>query len=236
MEQRRLRDTEDTQQNASSRLAPSCPICHDPNQAGTRLKCEKCGNGDRTRTLHYAYQSLQKLTATRSALIFTAESWLPGEYFAMHERSIFGGHNHLDIQNIQRASESYSWISCNHVLEHVPDDRRAILEMFRVLRYDGVLQLTIPAPSRTSVTVDWQFPDPRKTLHYRNYGADFTEALARLIPSAHIIIHIIRDKLTPFIDTSYLIFKDPKIRMQCCEAIFAAGDVCVLVPNIASKA
>ena len=41
----------------------------------------------------------------------------------------------LDIQDTGLASESYDFIFCNHVLEHVDDYRSALQEVHRVLRF-----------------------------------------------------------------------------------------------------
>jgi SAM-dependent methyltransferase len=49
-----------------------------------------------------------------------------------------------DIQNTPFADESWTLITCNHVLEHVPDYKAALKEMRRILTKDGILEITAP--------------------------------------------------------------------------------------------
>jgi len=50
----------------------------------------------------------------------------------------------MDIQNITYEDEKFDFISCDHVLEHVPDYKLAITEMHRVIKKGGVMELTVP--------------------------------------------------------------------------------------------
>lgn len=206
-----------------------CPICNSAEFKTNRYICCKCGNGDRTRTLFYMYLPLLTETRSKSALAFTTENWLKTEWFAKCERSIFNGENHLDIQNINKKSGSYSWVTCNHVLEHVEDDAAAIRELYRVLADDGILQITVPMPSRSYATVDWGFPDPKIYGHWRSYGADFINRLAQILPTAKILTAIMEDRLTPFKDVAYLIAKNEGTRKLCANVLFKNSYI--VVPN-----
>jgi SAM-dependent methyltransferase len=65
---------------------------------------------------------------------------------------------HADITELPLEDDSFDLILCLHVLEHVPDDQRAMRELFRVLRPGGraVIQVPIwPVPST--------FEDPTAT-------------------------------------------------------------------------
>lgn len=50
----------------------------------------------------------------------------------------------LDITDIHYEDCAFDVIICNHVLEHIPDDRKAMSELYRVLRPDGWAILQVP--------------------------------------------------------------------------------------------
>jgi SAM-dependent methyltransferase len=89
----------------------------------------------------------------------------------------------MDITDIHHPDESFDVIYCSHVLEHVPDDRRAMSELHRVLKPEGWAVLLVP------VTVDKTVEDPtitdpaeRERLfgqhdHVRRYGPDYVDRL-----------------------------------------------------------
>ena len=191
-----------------------CPICDSEiTDPSVRKICHSCGNGDRTRAVRLMYDKIKPITRGQNALVFTAENWLPNDMFATCERSVYLGANHLDIQDIDREDESYTWIASNHVLEHVAQDDAALKEMFRILSKDGILQLTVPTPSRVFRTNDWGYADETKMGHFRNYGAEFTETLRKALPEAYILNVFLTDTLSPYKDITYLLAKTEN-RMQ----------------------
>ena len=44
----------------------------------------------------------------------------------------------FDIQDMPFEDNTYDLIWCSHVLEHVPDDRRALSEIRRILTPNGI--------------------------------------------------------------------------------------------------
>ena len=50
----------------------------------------------------------------------------------------------LDIQETGLPDESYDVVVCNHVLEHVDDFRKALRELYRILRKGGSLICSFP--------------------------------------------------------------------------------------------
>ncbi len=89
----------------------------------------------------------------------------------------------MDVTSIEYPDRSFDVIYCSHVLEHVPDDRKAMREFRRVLADGGWAILLVP------ITSDWTFEDPaitepserRKAFgqedHLRRYGLDYADRL-----------------------------------------------------------
>ena len=91
----------------------------------------------------------------------------------------------LDITALPFADGSLDAVVCNHVLEHVPDDRAAMREFRRVLSPRGWAILQSPLDPRRAVTFeDFSVQDPgeRERVfgqfdHVRIYGRDYIDRL-----------------------------------------------------------
>lgn len=104
-----------------------------------------------------------------------------------------------DLTHLAFADGTFSAIYCSHVLEHVPDDRRALAELYRVLEPGGWALLQVP------VTAEETFEDPsitdpaeRERLfgqadHVRRCGLDYVERMrdagfeARVLRASEVI-------------------------------------------------
>jgi len=82
-----------------------------------------------------------------------------------------------DMQSLTFEDESVAFVSSFHVLEHVPEDRRALRELHRVLHPGGRMVLCVPLTFGRSETIDFGGPDPRMNGHCFDYGEDFVERL-----------------------------------------------------------
>ncbi len=90
-----------------------------------------------------------------------------------------------DICNLPFDDNSYDIIFCNHVLEHIPDDTKAMQELFRVLKKGGMAILQIPQDLNRTVTfADDSITDQKERAeifgqydHVRIYGRDYFEKL-----------------------------------------------------------
>ena len=92
----------------------------------------------------------------------------------------------LDITNLTFFEDNtFDFIICSHVLEHVPDDRKALNEFYRILKPDGIALIMIPWDKDLAITYeDPSITDPlerRKHFgqsdHVRIYGYDFKERI-----------------------------------------------------------
>ena len=90
-----------------------------------------------------------------------------------------------DICDLPLDDESYDFILCNHVLEHVIDDKKAMLELYRVLKKDGIGIFQVPINISNKKTYeDFTITDPKERNkafgqydHVRIYGMDFFDRL-----------------------------------------------------------
>lgn len=91
---------------------------------------------------------------------------------------------HSDIMHLALADQCVDRILCNHVLEHVVDDRQAMRELYRVLQPAGIAIITVPMNGLMTTDEDPNLADPRERErrfgqhdHLRLYGADFVQRL-----------------------------------------------------------
>lgn len=90
---------------------------------------------------------------------------------------------HCDIQDLPFRDAWFDLVICNHVLEHIPDDRLALRELRRVLADRGRAILLCPiARGRTETFEDPEVTAPEQRLaaygqedHARLYGADYAD-------------------------------------------------------------
>lgn len=136
-----------------------CPICKKrfrlfaPFGVKTRVNamCHKCGSLERHRLLYLYFRNKVKFfkMQTRIKLLhFAPEKSLYNifssmkniEYFPCDlkpELYQFNGKSKVakaDITSIPFDSSMFDVIICNHVLEHIPNDKQAMLELYRVMK------------------------------------------------------------------------------------------------------
>ena len=90
-----------------------------------------------------------------------------------------------DICNLPFKDNTYDVIFCNHVLEHIPDDTKAMRELYRVLKKGGMGIFQIPQDLNRDVTFEDNSITDRKERakifgqydHVRIYGKDYFDKL-----------------------------------------------------------
>ena len=92
----------------------------------------------------------------------------------------------MNVQEIPFEESTFDVIFCNHVLEHVDDDKKALSELKRVLKPGGwaILQVPFFYPLPKVTYEDKSITDPKEREkafgqddHVRMYGEDYGERL-----------------------------------------------------------
>ncbi len=90
-----------------------------------------------------------------------------------------------DICNLPFEDNTYDVLLCNHVLEHIPDDKKAMAELFRILKPGGWGIFQIPQDlNREKTFEDSTITDKKERArifgqydHVRIYGRDYFDKL-----------------------------------------------------------
>lgn len=182
---------------------------HQPND-----DCPICYANQRSRLL-YAYLTKHTIVQTCWRVLHVAPelalyryvfSRLDVDYhpvdFSPEKYPEIDGVRQVDITSIPYPNGFFDLILCNHVLEHVPDDRKAMQELHRILKPTGTALLQVPLGTRLTKTIeDPSETDPKKRErrfgqfdHVRIYSeGDYANRLrhsgfaVRLLPAAAIV-------------------------------------------------
>ena len=188
---------------AGSRV--QCPVCGNRYrkfmpygyvQSRPNALCPKCLSLERHRLLWlYLTRETDLLTAFPRTLHIAPEVCImrhlkphfrphPGQYVTADLESPLAD-IHFDVQQIPLADDSVDVVICNHILEHVADDRKALRELHRILKPGGwgiVLSPVDRDYERTYEDDSITDPDERTRIfgqydHQRIYGADYADRL-----------------------------------------------------------
>lgn len=118
-----------------------------------------------------------------------------------------------DITNLPFSDDSFDVIFCNHVLEHVTNDKKALSELYRVMKKGGWGIFQIPQDLNREFTYeDYTITDPKERVqhfgqydHVRVYGRDYFEKLSLVGFEVETIDYSV--KLTPELYEKYRLAK-----------------------------
>jgi SAM-dependent methyltransferase len=90
-----------------------------------------------------------------------------------------------DILDLPFENESFDVVFCNHVLEHIEDDRKAMSELYRVMKPGGWGIIQVPMKNSLEKTYeDFSIKEPKERQkyfgqydHVRWYGMDYFQRL-----------------------------------------------------------
>lgn len=154
-------------------------------------ECPKCGALERHRLFVLVCERIGVFAGPRDVLHFAPEHALRIYLRARARAYITADLSGMDVDRIEDieclsfANESVDVVVCSHVLEHV-DDTKALRELRRILRPDGLLLCMVPIIEgwdRTYENPSVRTPAARAVHfgqhdHLRMYGRDFPRRLA----------------------------------------------------------
>lgn len=162
--------------------------------------CHNCGSTDRERLIQVYLKYIYKLAErdrkirvlhiapeknlSKALLDLSLENYICGDLFAGDYK--YPDHVvNMDVTNLPQEDGYFDLVICNHVLEHIPNDKKAISELYRVLKKPGIAILQVPISRKLEAT----FEDPSITQpsdrenafgqfdHVRIYGQDYPTKL-----------------------------------------------------------
>lgn len=180
-----------------------CPLCGQHNSGFVHLSnrmrfnlnyaCPHCSSRPRHRGLYYFYkEAIANVKPGFSILHFAPE---PVFYDLFRQNNLTYKTTDFfledvdfpnqDIQNLTLPENSFDLILCNHVLEHVPDDLKALQEMQKVLKPGGQVLITIPGDFKRKKTIF--FNNLNYNGHYRDYGSDFESSMKKVFAQTQVV-------------------------------------------------
>lgn len=179
-----------------------CPLCEKnviewvkPNKGHNNLvRCPHCNSSIRHR-LTYIFINNNKKINYDNFLHLAPEKQLHKIFKEKSKNYISGDLNpekysnldaiYMDATELPFKNNFFDCIYASHILEHIIDDRKAISEMYRVLKDKGILITLVPQRYHLIKSEeDYSINTPKgreekygQWDHVRNYGLDFSERL-----------------------------------------------------------
>lgn len=152
--------------------------------------CPHCHSMERTRQMALYFERQRTAWAGKRMLHFAPEAGLArllrGLGLASYTTTDLmqaGVDVAADITQLPFADASFDIIYCSNVLEHIPDDRKAMSELFRVLAPAGLCIIQVPIKGeKTYEDASITRPEARAAAfgqadHVRWYGRDVSQRL-----------------------------------------------------------
>lgn len=158
--------------------------------------CPRCGSLERHRSLwfylknktNFFFDNLKVLHFAPEYCFLKTFKSIPNLDYVSADLTSSLADVKMDITNIMYDDNSFDVILCCHVLEHIPDDFRALTELFRVLKPRGWAILQVPIDLSRDKTIEdtnmTMLPEERERVfglkeHVRLYGKDYKDRLEK---------------------------------------------------------
>lgn len=150
--------------------------------------CPCCGAGDRERWLYYVLENKTDIAEISGRILHFAPERGAMDYITQNKKIdyytadiVMGKAMHVtDITDIQYRDATFDYVVCNHVMEHVADEKEAVNEIKRVLKADGKWIFSFPICTDMATYEDSTIVSPEARLkaygqtdHVRLYGNDY---------------------------------------------------------------
>ncbi|MEO3434170.1 class I SAM-dependent methyltransferase [Inquilinus sp. CAU 1745] len=179
-----------------------CPICNRtalrflPFGLGGRRNamCPTCGSVERHRFLWLYLTTRTDLLTGRHRVLHTAPETaleerlrgLPNLRYESVDRFNPYADRQADLTDLPYGDGTFDVVLTSHVLEHIPDDRKAMAELARVTRRGGRAVVMVPYTPKEAVSPEGRdIASPAERMarfghpyHYRYYGRDLVDRLA----------------------------------------------------------
>ncbi len=178
-----------------------CPICDTTSKEfltygvtkRPHAMCPQCKSLERHRLLWlYLQQRSNVCTANLRMLDIAPQKFLQEKFKAMTNLSYLSidltselAMEKMDLTHLLLDDDSFDFVLCYHVLEHIPDDRKAMREILRVMKPGGWGIIQSPVEMHRSETYEdfsvTSHQEREKHFgqwdHVRIYGRDYADRL-----------------------------------------------------------
>jgi SAM-dependent methyltransferase len=122
--------------------------------------CPNCGSLERTRLLYLYLKNETTIFSGNPKVLHVAPEESLKNYFSKNPNYIDVDLNpnlaryKMDITALDFKDEMFDFIICSHVLGHIPDDNKAIQELYRVLKNNGLLFILSLVDPNLEITLE----------------------------------------------------------------------------------
>ena len=141
-----------------------------------KTECPNCGAFPRHRLLMWYFKEhTQELKDSHAILYYACEDvvkgWLTDNGITYTTADLFAPADlRIDIEDTGLEENTYDYIICNHVLEHVNDYKRALRETYRILAPNGIFICSFPLLDSLETCIEAASSDLTEAEKIKQFG------------------------------------------------------------------